>query len=80
MENVYTTKNLNIAAFLYASTLQLVRTERISGEVYFYFSPQDEAEQLVDQYFSGSATVNPRDLFARLKDLKDLIFSGGKYA
>ncbi len=80
MENVYTTKNLNIAAFLYASNLKLIRTERINREVFFHFTPKEIAESLVEGYFAGSATVNPRDLFARLKDLKDLIFSGGKYA
>jgi len=79
--NIYSTKTLSIAAFLYASkAVQLVKTERINREVYFYFSPKDIAEQLVDTYFAGTATVNPRELFARLNDLKDLIFSGGKYA
>lgn len=72
----YKTKILNIAAFLYASGLQLVDTIKIGDDVFFIF-PKDEAEQLVEKYFAGTATINPRELFARLNDLRDLIFSGG---
>lgn len=74
----YRTKILNIAAFLYASGLQLVDTARINGDVFFIFAPQDKATQLVEKYFAGTALINPRELFARLNDLRDLIFSGGK--
>lgn len=74
----YKTKNLNIAAFLYASGVQLVTTTRVHNEVFFIFSPKDTAEHLINDYFSDIATVNPRELFARLNDLKDLIFSGGR--
>lgn len=71
----YQTKNLNIAAYLYTSGLRLVRTISVDGEVFFKFSPRDKAEEAINQYFSGTANVNPRDLFARLHDLKDLIFN-----
>ncbi len=77
-EDTYKTKILNIAAYLYAAGLPLVDTDRINGEVFFFFSSRDEAEILVEKYYSGSALVNPRDLFARLNDLRDLIFSGGR--
>lgn len=79
MENdFYRTKILNIASYLYASGVQLVDTFRENGEVFFIFSPKEKAENLVESYFAGIATVNPRELFARLNDLRDLIFSGGK--
>lgn len=71
-KEIYTTKNLNIAAFLYACGLQLVKTDRVHGEVFFSFSPAEKAEQFVGSYFNGSARVNPRELFARLNDLKDV--------
>ncbi len=70
-------KQINIAAFLYSSGLQLVGTTRTSGEVHFEFIPKDKAEKLVKTYFADDASVNPRELFARLNDLRDLIFSGG---
>lgn len=71
----YQTKNLNIASYLSASGLKLVGTSRVNGEVFFKFAPKDVAEKLEAKYFEGTATTNPRDLFARLKDLRDLIFS-----
>lgn len=74
----YKTKILNIAAFLFASGLQLVDTIRVNGDVFFLFTPKNKAEQLVESYFAGRANVDPRELFARLNDLRDLIFSGGK--
>jgi hypothetical protein len=76
MDEGFRTKILNIAAFLCAAGLQLIDTPRVDGEVYFIFSPKEEAEKLVESYFAGSATVDPRELFARLNDLRDLIFGG----
>jgi hypothetical protein len=55
----YFTKNLNIASYLYASGLQLIGTKTNNREVYFLFSPEDKAKNLVDGYFSGNAQVNP---------------------
>lgn len=74
----YRTKILNIAAYLYAAGLQLVDTTKLNGEVFFVFSPKEKADELVESYFAGTARTNPRELFARLNDLRDLIFSGGK--
>lgn len=79
MENEgYKLKQLNVAAFLYASGLKLINTTRVNNEVFFIFAPKDEAEQLVEKYFAGTASIDPRELFARLNDLRDLIFSGRK--
>ena len=72
----YKLKQINVAAFLFASGLKLVNTVRINNEVFFIFSPKSEAEQLVNNYFAGNATINPRELFARLNDLRDIVFSG----
>lgn len=74
----YKTKILNIAAYLYSCNLQLVDTIKINGDVFFIFNPKDKAEKLVEEYFAGTARVSPREFVARLNDLRDLIFSGGK--
>lgn len=71
-------KTLNLAAFLYASGLHLVGTKRVNGEVFFIFSPKDKAEKLLERYFADTATINPKELFSKLNDLRDLIFSGGR--
>ena len=73
--DTYSTNNLLLAAFIYTAGLRLSFFKQIGGSVYFYFAPKAKAEQLVAFYFSGTAIVNPRDLFARLNDLKDIVFS-----
>lgn len=78
METGYKTKTLNLASYLYASGLQLTETVRVNGEIFFVFTPKDKAEELVDKYFSNTAICNPKELFARLNDLRDLIFSQGR--
>ena len=71
----YTTKNLSISAFLYASGVTFTGASLINGEYYFKFTPKTKAEKLVKDYFTNTAQINPKELFARLNDLKDLIFS-----
>lgn len=71
----YRTNNLNIASYLYASGLKLESTLKNNSIFTFIFTPKEKAEELIQKYFDGTAHVNPRDLFARLKDLKDLIFN-----
>lgn len=78
-QDVLEIKILNIAAFLYASKLRLVGTKRVNSEVFFLFKPKVEAEKLLESYFADTATTNPKELFAKLNDLRDLIFSGGKH-
>ena len=54
-------------------------SKKDNGEVYFEFISKDRAEKLVTEYFSGNSLVDPRELFARLNDLKDIIFNKPKY-
>jgi len=79
MRKGYQSKNINISSFLSASGLSLVGTTKVGKEIYFEFAPKAQAEKLVDNYFANKAIVNPKELFARLNDLRDLIFSGGKH-
>ena len=74
----YGTKTLNIAAFLYTSGLHLSETRKLNREILFVFTPKDRAQRLVEDYFADKASVNPRELFARLSNLKDIIFEGGR--
>ena len=71
----YSTKNLQLSAYIYSEGLQFIRTYKVGKDVYFVFTPKEKAEELVNNYFQGKATCNPQQLFARLNDLKDLIFA-----
>lgn len=78
----FSVKDLYIAAYLRSCDgIRLSKTERDgSGNVYFHFMPLEQSERLVSDYWSESAPfIQPRRLFSALRDLKDMIFSGGKY-
>lgn len=77
-QKYYQTKNLRLAAFLYASGIRMISSSRKGSVIIFEFFNFKEADALVKQYFSDSALVNPRELFARFDDLKDLIFNTKK--
>ena len=72
-------KDIAVGSFLLCSErVRLVRTERRNEKlVLFYFAPKEEAEKLINDYWSDSVSVSPRKLFASQRSLKDLIFSGG---
>lgn len=75
----YSTKNLNLAAYLCASYgIHFIGATKINEEFFFRFIPKPKAEELVDNYFLGKAVVNPQELFARLHDLRDVIFNQGE--
>jgi len=76
MEDIdrYTTRNLNLASFLAASGLQLIGTRKTNNSLFFEFAPEDKARSLVDSYFKDIAVVNPKTLFSKLNELRDLIF------
>jgi len=69
-------KDIGIAAFLLTTEkVRLVKTERKNGNlVLFFFSPKSTADQLIDTYWSDTASAPPRKLFASQRSLKDLIF------
>jgi hypothetical protein len=71
----YIVKNLNIASYLYASGIQFTGATKVNQEFFFHFAPKKRAEEYVERYFLGEAQVNPKELFARLHDLRDLIFN-----
>jgi len=75
----YRTRDLSLAAFLYSvKDLSLFGTEKEGRQVYFIFTPPDEAEELTRLYWANKApSIQPRLLFQSLRSMKDLIFSRG---
>lgn len=76
--DMYQTSNLQLAAYLYASNLEFIGITKTDNKALFNFRNKGRALELMNKYFSGKASLDPRELFARLNDLKDLIFSGGR--
>lgn len=82
MENrTHKVKDLNVASFLLASDeVKLTKTERrLDGTVFFHFTPLAKVENLIRAYWADTApSIQPRKLFGSQRDLKDILFSGGK--
>ena len=82
----YQTKSLNIASFLYSNQpkVKMDGADKTDiDNIFFSFSPEIEAEKLVDEYYTNSEyNVNAKTLFESQKNLKDMIFEirrqGGK--
>jgi len=78
--NTISVRDLNIASYLLASgEVKLVKTERKDSRfVLFHFAPKDRAESLINNYYSDTNPLSPRNIFSAQRSLKDLIFSGGE--
>ncbi|MBI2017436.1 hypothetical protein HYS92_00135 [Candidatus Daviesbacteria bacterium] len=60
--------------------VKLVNVERHpDNTTYFHFEPKEIAEGLVTAYWAEDAPpIQPKKLLGSLRDLKDILFSGGK--
>lgn len=77
MDNVYKTKDIFEASFLYSKDIPLMGLQ--SGGKYFWFvfnNPQN-SQELADQYWAKRAEGNIKSFVDSFKTLKDLVFSKG---
>lgn len=76
-DRYYKTKSLILAAYLL--TTKKVAFAGINKtnpkESLFLFENPQQCESLVNEYWLDRALVNPKELNAKLSELKDLIFS-----
>lgn len=80
--NTLAVKDLNVAAFLMASgQVKLVEVERHpDNTAYFHFESKETAESLVTAYWAETVShpIQPKKILGSLRDLKDILFSGGR--
>lgn len=80
--NTLSVKDLNVAAFLMASgQVKLVDVERHpNNTAYFHFEQKEVAESLVTEYWAETVSqqIQPKKILSSLRDLKDILFSGGQ--
>lgn len=76
-EQTYKTRSLILAAYLLATgKVKLLGVDKNNPrEVFFVFSSPQVCEQLISDYWSDSALVNPKLLNTKLTELKDQIFN-----
>jgi len=71
---IYKTRDLFEAAFLYGSHHDLIRVDQDEGErCWFVFDA--ECKSIALTYWQGRATVNAKDYSDAIRTLKDIIFS-----
>lgn len=73
--DTFRTKDLPIAAFLYASGKRLFESQNDNGKVWFVFNDKATCENLVNSYWRKDASVNAKEYADSLRTLKDLIFN-----
>lgn len=76
MNNTYKTNSLPLASFLSCNKkIAFKGVDKADvNKIYFIFEPNDTAQTIADDYFSGRATVDPLELFKNYRALKDLVF------
>jgi hypothetical protein len=68
--------DIHIASFLLSKSVSLIGVDRpnTSRKVFFIFEKSDKTNQLIQDYLSDVATVNPKLLFQSFANLKSVIF------
>lgn len=81
MERNFSLKNINLSAYLLSTgKIKLSKVDRTNPrEMSFFFDPPETASKLLEEYFLGNALVDPKTLFSKLNELRDIALGGGKY-
>lgn len=74
--NIFRTKDLYLAAFIYSQNTELIKVERDNQTCWFIFTDKALCEELQNLYWAGKGTATPKALTDAIRSLKDLIFAG----
>lgn len=79
-QNNFSTSDIKIASYLLSKGLSFTGVDRSScKKVVFIFEKSDKTSQLISDYLSDKAIVNPRVLFECFANLKSVIFKEINY-
>ena len=67
--------DLYFAAFVQSSDVQMIRTDREKGRVFFVFEHTEALDELKRTWFNGTATVKAQQYASAIKNLKALCHS-----
>ncbi|MCD6568550.1 hypothetical protein J7K70_00130 [bacterium] len=73
--NVYLTKDLYEASFLYANYLKLVGLEKEGKFFYFVFENKEKAENLSNKYWAKEGKVIAKEYAEAIRSLKDRLYA-----
>lgn len=72
---LHETKDLYLAAVLYASGCRLQSNEWTGGKCLFYFENPKQCEDVVNRYYKNELTMNAKTLLDALQTVKGIIYS-----
>lgn len=73
---LFRTKDLNLAAILYASDQKLSSIEPIkAGQVFFVFEDKPSCEVLIQKHYTSELIFPSRQLLDAVRTLKSIIFN-----
>lgn len=75
MENEFKTRDLYIAAMLYALGKKLTSTEKVRSTYWFGFEDFKDCDEIVNQYWMDRVDVNASKYVESIKKLKTMIFN-----
>lgn len=76
MKDIYQTRDLYEAAFLYGSHgISFAGLQEDGRDCIFTFSPADKAQELANQYYNHTAVQNVKEYTDALKTCKDILFN-----
>lgn len=73
MNNSYQSKDFYASAFLIASGVPMRSNFKIGQITTFVFDDSDQIQDLLNQYYSMQANINPASYASALKNLKSII-------
>jgi hypothetical protein len=72
---LYETKDLYLAAVLYATGIPLQSSEWIDGKCYFYFEKPLSCEVVISNYYKHELHMDAKTLLDALQTVKGIIYS-----
>ena len=74
---IYSTKDFYLAAFLKAKDLKLLKTVKSikKNEFYFCFLEDGDTREIINNFYSGAGTVSAAKFVNAIRDLKALIYN-----
>ncbi len=74
--NYYKTRDLAESAALLVCKKHLVRIDRMGKVCLFVFENKSDCEQIANDFYFGTLTINAREYYEAITRLKKKIFSG----
>lgn len=72
----YKEKNIDLTAFLKACGIPVVEVDTTDPQnLVWHFAQPKKCEELIQQFYQGTAQVNPQRILLEAKRLKDEIFT-----